>query len=253
MMDCLIAFGSNQGDRERAYEAAVNSLNQHPQVEIVAVSKLHVTAAVGGPGDQSSYLNGAIRLSTTLGGEDLHQLLIQTENDLGRIRLNRWGSRTIDLDLLLYGESQISTPNLTVPHPRMSFRRFVLEPACEIAAEMIHSPSRLTIGQLIEQIETANRRVLCLADGALDETLTEIAAEFGRRFGSVWTLERVDQCDQINGNPMNAVLMAYFASDGSAVDTCWMAAKNFKGPMLELPRDPALARRELFAAVEAIQ
>ena len=67
MMDCLIAFGSNQGDRERAYEAAVNSLNQHPQVEIVAVSKLHVTAAVGGPGDQSSYLNGAIRLSTNFG------------------------------------------------------------------------------------------------------------------------------------------------------------------------------------------
>ncbi len=253
MVDCLIAFGSNQGDRERAYEAAVNSLNQHPQVEVIAVSELHVTAAVGGPGDQSSYLNGAIRLTTALAGEDLHQLLIQTENDLGRIRLNRWGARTIDLDLLLYGESQISTPNLTVPHPRMSFRRFVLEPACEIAAEMIHSPSRLTIGQLLEQIGTANRRVLCLVDGALDETFTEIADEFGEKFGSAWTLERVDRCDQINGNPMNAVLIAYFVLDGSTSDTCWMAAKSFKGPVLELPRDPVLARRELFAAIEAIQ
>ncbi|MDB2318221.1 2-amino-4-hydroxy-6-hydroxymethyldihydropteridine diphosphokinase [bacterium] len=253
MVDCLIAFGSNQGDREGAYEAAVNSLNQHQEVEVVAVSKLHVTAAVGGPGDQSSYLNGAIRLSTRLGENDLHQLLIQTENDLGRVRLNRWGARTIDLDLLLYGENQISTPKLTVPHPRMSFRRFVLEPASEIAAEMIHPPSRLTIGQLIQRIATANRVVLCLAESSLNETFAEVEGEFRAKFGPAWTLEQVDQCDQINGNPKNAVLMAFFALDGSEIAPCWLAANSFKGPMLELPRDPGLAKQELFAAIEAIQ
>lgn len=253
MVDCLIAFGSNQGDREGAYEAAVNSLNQSQDVEVVAVSELHVTEAVGGSGDQPSYLNGAIRLSTNLSGADLHQLLIQTEHDLGRVRLNRWGSRTIDLDLLLYGENQISTPKLTVPHPRMSFRRFVLEPANEIAAEMIHPPSRLTIAQLIERIALGSRVVLCLADRDLNETYGEMEGEFKAKYGSAWTLERVDQCDQIKGNPMNAVLMAYFALGNSLVDSSWLAAKSFKGPMLELPRDPALARQELFAAIEAIQ
>jgi 2-amino-4-hydroxy-6-hydroxymethyldihydropteridine diphosphokinase len=151
MVDCLIAFGSNQGDREGAYEAAVTSLDECQEVKVVAASKLHVTMAVGGPEDQSSYLNGAIRLSTSLSGDELHRLLIQTENDLGRVRSDRWGARTIDLDLLLYGENQINTSKLTVPHPRMSFRRFVLEPASEIAAEMMHPPSRLTIGQLFEK------------------------------------------------------------------------------------------------------
>ena len=253
MVDCLIAFGSNQGDREGAYEAAVNSLDQCREAKVVAVSKLHVTTAVGGPGDQSSYLNGAIRLSTSLSGEELHRLLIQTENDLGRVRLDRWGARTIDLDLLLYGENQINTPKLTVPHPRMSFRRFVLEPASEIAAEMMHPPSCLTIGQLIEQIEIANRVVLCLADNDLSQIYNEIEGEFTEKFGPAWALERVDRCDQIKGNPMNAVLMTYFSLDDSVADTCWLAAKSFRGPRLELPRDLALARREMFAAIEAIQ
>ncbi len=253
MVDCLIAFGSNQGDREGAYEAAVNSLNQSQDVGVVAVSELHVTAAVGGSDDQPSYLNGAIRLSTSLSGVDLHQLLIQTENDLGRVRLDRWGSRTIDLDLLLYGENQISTPKLTVPHPRMSFRRFVLEPANEIAAEMIHPPSRLTIAQLMERIALGSRVVLCLEDRDLNEVYGEMEGEFTVKYGSAWTLERVDRCDQIKGNPMNAVLMAYFALDDTLVDPSWLAAQGFQGPTLELPRDPALARQELFAAIEAIQ
>ena len=252
MVDCLIAFGSNQGDREGAYEAAIASLDECREVKVVAASKLHVTMAVGGRGDQSSYLNGAIRLLTSLSGEELHQLLIQTENDLGRVRLDRWGARTIDLDLLLYGENQINTSKLTVPHPRMSFRRFVLEPASEIAAEMMHPPSRLTIGQLIEKTVIANRVVLCLADNALNKVYDEIEGEFKARFGLGWALERINRCDQINGNPKNAALMTYFAVNDSNVDARWLAAKNFCGASLELPRDLALAKREMFAAIEAI-
>lgn len=253
MVDCLIAFGSNQGDREGAYETAVNSLNHCQEIKVVAASKLHVTKAVGGPEGQSSYLNGAIRLKTTLSGEALHQLLIQTENELGRVRFDRWGSRTIDLDLLLYGKNQISTSKLTVPHPRMSFRRFVLEPANEIATGMIHPLSGLTIGQLMEQISLANRLVLCLADHWLTKQYEEFEREFMAKHGREWKLKRVDQCDQINGNPMNAALMTYFASSDSIADSRWVAAKNFRGPTLELPRDLALARREMFAAIEAIQ
>ena len=252
MVDCLIAFGSNQGDREGAYEAAVTSLDECQEVNVVAASKLHVTMAVGVPENQSSYLNGAIRLSTSLSGDELHRLLIQTENDLGRVRLDRWGARTIDLDLLLYGENQINTSKLTVPHPRMSFRRFVLEPASEIAAEMMHPPSRLTIGQLFEKNATANRVVLCLADNALNKIYDEIHGEFKAKYGPGWVLERVDRCDQINGNPENAALMTYFAVNDSDVDARWLAAKSFRGPSLELPRDLALAKREMFAAIEAI-
>ena len=134
----------------------------------------------------------------------------------------------------------------------MSFRRFVLEPASEIAAEMMHPPSRLTIGQLFEKTATANRVVLCLADSAMNKIYDEIEGEFKAKYGPEWALERVGRCDQINGNPENAALMTYFTVNDSDVDARWLAARSFRGPSLELPRDLALAKREMFAAIEAI-
>ena len=105
----------------------------------------------------------------------------------------------------------------------------------------------------MERIALGSRVVLCLEDRDRNEVYGEMEGEFTVKYGSAWTLERVDRCDQMKGNPMNAVLMAYFALDDTLVDPSWLAAQGFQGPTLELPRDPALARQELFAAIEAIQ
>ena len=155
MVDCLIAFGANEGDPESNFRQVVELLRTSADVEVTASGEPCRTEPVGGPAGQSMYLNASIRLATTLSAEKLHQRLVEIENELGRERRVRWGSRKVDLDLLLYGEHQIATERLIVPHPRMSFRRFVLEPSLKIAGDMRHPTSGKTIAELLEHFEPA--------------------------------------------------------------------------------------------------
>ncbi|MEX0714098.1 MAG: 2-amino-4-hydroxy-6-hydroxymethyldihydropteridine diphosphokinase, partial [Pirellulales bacterium] len=132
----LIALGSNEGDRAALVAAAVNRLAQAASLTLVGQSRCHETTPIGGPPGQSPFLNAALVIETALSPSRLLALLHQIEHELGRRREIVWGPRTIDLDLLLYGDAVIETPELTVPHPRMAFRRFVLQPAAEVAADM---------------------------------------------------------------------------------------------------------------------
>ncbi|HMO13024.1 MAG TPA: 2-amino-4-hydroxy-6-hydroxymethyldihydropteridine diphosphokinase [Pirellulaceae bacterium] len=152
--DCLVAFGSNLGDRERFFHDVIDALNQHSRFQIVSHSDLYSTTPIGGVDPQHDYLNAAIRLVTNLPAIELADYLFQLEKSLGRQRKQRWEARTVDLDLLLYGQQNFESNSLVIPHPRMSYRRFVLEPACQIAAEMVHPTSQLTLGQLLEHINT---------------------------------------------------------------------------------------------------
>ncbi|MDZ4818812.1 MAG: 2-amino-4-hydroxy-6-hydroxymethyldihydropteridine diphosphokinase [Planctomycetota bacterium] len=152
MTACLIALGSNLGNRADTLDRAVLMLRDTPDVRLLAVSQWHETEPVGGPAGQSAFLNGAAVIKTELSALSLLQLLQQVEDSLGRIRQEHWGPRTIDLDLLLYGDRQIDLPELKVPHPLMTTRRFVLEPAAEVAPEMIHPTNGLTISQLLQQL-----------------------------------------------------------------------------------------------------
>jgi len=138
MPTCLLGLGSNQGDREALLRSAVDALRENPQIAVEAVSSFIATQPVGGPPDQPSYLNGAVRLTTEAPAHQLLCEMLAIERRLGRERRTRWGTRRIDLDLLLYGESVIDTPPLVIPHPRMAFRRFVLTGACEVAGERVH-------------------------------------------------------------------------------------------------------------------
>ncbi len=147
-MDCLIGLGSNLGDRQRALEAALALLAEHAAIRLVAASSFHATQPVGGPAGQGEFLNAAARIETELSPRDLLRLLHEIEARLERVRTGHWGPRTLDLDLLLYGEQVIDEPDLRVPHPLAHQRRFVLAPACEIAGEMRHPVLRKTLAEL---------------------------------------------------------------------------------------------------------
>lgn len=144
-----IAIGSNLGDREGAIIAAITAVQALPRTQVIAVSRLIETEPVGPPG-QGPYLNGAMAITTALPPRELLERLLGIERVLGRTRSaeQQWGPRTIDLDLLLYGDLIVDEPGLTVPHPRMHERRFVLDPLVEIAAETRHPILGCTIQQL---------------------------------------------------------------------------------------------------------
>ena len=116
-----------------------------PGLEVLAVSRFHETRPVGGPAHQGAFLNGACLIETDLPPSDLLGALFAVENTLARRREERWGPRTIDLDLLLYDDIVVESPELTLPHPRMATRRFVLEPCAEIAGELPYPTADCTV------------------------------------------------------------------------------------------------------------
>lgn len=133
-----IALGSNLGDRRAHIDAAVAALGSTPGVRIQALSRLHQTDPVG-PVPQGPYLNAAAVVRTTLPPRALLDRLLEIERTLGRDRTveQRWGPRTLDMDLLLYGDRIITEPGLTIPHPRLHERMFVLAPFAEVAPRMV--------------------------------------------------------------------------------------------------------------------
>lgn len=162
MARCLIGCGANAGVPRDQLERAVELLRFMPGISLVAVSRPHRSAPVGGPAGQPPFLNGACLVETALGPRELLESLAAVENTLHRDRSVRWGPRTIDLDLLLYDDLVIDEPEtliagrhhgaLTVPHPRMATRRFVLEPCAEIAPEAVHPLSGCTVRELLDNI-----------------------------------------------------------------------------------------------------
>jgi 2-amino-4-hydroxy-6-hydroxymethyldihydropteridine diphosphokinase len=132
-----VGLGANLGDRERTLREAVEALAAAEGVEVVAVSTVRETEPVG-VGEQPLFLNGAAELGTTLTARELLEVLLAVEQRFGRVRApGEHGPRTLDLDLLLYGDEVIEEPGLTVPHPRLHERRFVLEPLAELAPGLI--------------------------------------------------------------------------------------------------------------------
>jgi 2-amino-4-hydroxy-6-hydroxymethyldihydropteridine diphosphokinase len=154
---CAIALGSNLsseiGDPEQIVRSAIVHLSSLSEIEIICVSRWYRTKAITLPNSapQPDYINGCAVLKTSLQPLQLLQVLFHTEQMFGRERRERWGARTLDLDLLLYGDRQIDTPELVVPHPRMSDRAFVLLPLAEIAADWIHPVYEVAIANLVRK------------------------------------------------------------------------------------------------------
>lgn len=152
MARCLVALGSNLGDRRDHLDKAVELLGFMPGVTLLGVSRYRETKPVGGPEGQAPFLNGACLVETDLSPQDLLGLLQAVEASLERERSVRWGPRTVDLDLLLHGETILESERLVLPHPRMATRRFVLEPSAEIAAELRHPTADCSVGDLLDNI-----------------------------------------------------------------------------------------------------
>lgn len=248
MHDCLIAFGSNVGHSNRIFEQTVAELDRLSEVRVSTISRTWLTEPVGGPLDQHAYLNAALRIQTTRSVFDLHQCLVTIESQLGRIRHQRWGPRKIDLDLILFDQLNIQTENLTVPHPRMSFRRFVLEPAVEIAGQMVHDPSGCTLEQLLRHLNETDDLIVYVGQDDASDPLLELKLDLG----APWKFQRVTP-DEVRGFESRAKLATYTTTKpaGRAIrDTSEFFC--FHGPSLELPIDFESAQMEIEAAIAAM-
>jgi 2-amino-4-hydroxy-6-hydroxymethyldihydropteridine diphosphokinase len=152
---CLVALGSNLGDRAALIHGALSRLGSEPSTSALTASPLHETQPIGGAPGQQPFLNAVATFETSLSPQSLLALLQRIEHDLGRQRSERWSARTIDLDLVLFGDEVIDMPELVVPHPRMAFRRFVVEPAAQIAPQRMHPTIGWTMAQLLDHLNTA--------------------------------------------------------------------------------------------------
>ena len=153
-VDAFIALGSNLGDRLPRFERARSALGGTSGIRVVAASRVYETEPLGEAG-QAPYLNAVLNVKTQLEGRTLLERLLEIELSEGRDRsreAGRWGARTLDLDLLLYGDACINEPGLEVPHPRLHERGFVLAPLCELAGSRVHPSLGKPLDTLLREL-----------------------------------------------------------------------------------------------------
>ena len=154
MIKAYLGLGSNMGDRAHQLQQAIQIIDRFQHIDVASVSPIYETEPVGYT-DQPQFLNLCIEIETTLKPQELLKRCLETEQALHRVRKIRWGPRTLDVDILLYGNEIIEEDNLIIPHPRMVERAFVLIPLNDIASKHIEPRSQ----RLIENLVTADSTV----------------------------------------------------------------------------------------------
>ncbi len=153
MSVAYISLGSNMGDRIKAIKKAIQLLDDHPDIIVNKVSSFYETEPLEYP-DQDWFINAVAEIETKLNPEELLKIAVEIEAKLERVKTIRWGPRTIDVDILLYGSELISTSELQIPHLRMHARSFVLIPLAEIAGNLKHPILNKTAKELYEQLSS---------------------------------------------------------------------------------------------------
>jgi 2-amino-4-hydroxy-6-hydroxymethyldihydropteridine diphosphokinase len=154
MVTAYLALGGNIGDRLGTLAGAREALGNLAGIRIVTSSSLYETEPVGGPPDQQLYLNAVLKILTTLDPEELLRCCLSIENHFGRRRHVPCGPRTLDVDLLFYGEEVYRREDLILPHPRLHLRSFVLAPLRDVAPELMHPLLKRTIGELYHRLQS---------------------------------------------------------------------------------------------------
>ena len=170
-----IALGSNQGDRRDHLDRGLRAVASLPSTELMRCSSYHWTPPWG-LRDQPWFLNAAAAVSTELPPRALLFALLGAEREAGRVRSTPWGPRTLDLDILLYGDRVVEEEGLTLPHPRMTERLFVLEPLAEIAADAIHPVSGRSVGEHLAELRVCEKIPHPHGKGDFLQTLSEEGA-----------------------------------------------------------------------------
>jgi len=161
MATAYLGVGSNLGNRLAFLRGGRDSLVNHFEITLRRVSGVYETEAVGGPADNPPFLNAVLEIETPLSPRELLAACLAVEDEFGRSRPMEWAPRTLDIDLLLYGEVVVAEADLQIPHPRLHERTFVLEPLREIAPDLIHPVLHRTIAALADDL-AANDDVVLL-------------------------------------------------------------------------------------------
>ncbi len=236
MPRALLGLGANLGNSRAQLDAAIEALAQQPDIRLLAHSAWRTTRPIGGPGNQPGYVNGAALLETSLAPRALWSVMSAIETNAGRERCERWGPRTLDLDLLLYDEQVIDDADLTVPHPRLALRRFVLEPAAEIAATMRHPVLDRTMGELAHHV--AATRPYASITGGSSVARRELASHIAQLMEAV--VVDFPQRDRVPADLRAMAAAAQPVQPSSwLVTTSWTEAPFLDG-VLPLDRDVEL-------------
>lgn len=151
-MTCYLGLGSNLGNRQEYIENAILELSSNPKIEILQKSKIIETKPFGKI-IQPDFLNCVVKIETIFSASNLLKTCLNIENKLNRVRDEKWGPRTIDIDILFYGNEIIKSKNLTIPHPELHKRFFVLQSLHEICPNFIHPKFKKTMTTLKEKLE----------------------------------------------------------------------------------------------------
>jgi 2-amino-4-hydroxy-6-hydroxymethyldihydropteridine diphosphokinase len=259
-------LGSNLGDREAALAAAINTMDAMPGTKLRSCSRWHPTQPVGIPGSRHEFLNGVAMFETGCDAEEFFRVLHSVQSKLGRRESRNPADRPIDLDLLLYDQQIIDTPTLTVPHPRMSFRRFVLVPATDIADQWVHPTIGWTLGQLLHHLDTGADSIaivspdesarsdlaMVLADECAAPTIAPpLDSPHWPHERTTWLAVPTDAAESRSGLPKLSILL----DPPAGSDAAWaaLAGQAGRGPTLRIPAArPDRVAEEALAAVEAV-
>jgi len=193
-----IGLGSNLGDRKNYIDEALEKIDGVEQIEFSRVSHIIETVALSST-EQPEFLNTVAEVKTMLSATDLHKTLSDIESDLGRLRRGHWWPRTIDLDLLLFGNEILESPDLTVPHPQMHLRSFVLKGLCQLNGELLHPVMKVSFNELNARLNGCDfaldpdKPQLVSIAGIIGVGKTTLAEKLANRFGCEVILEPYDE------------------------------------------------------------